>query len=445
MTKPMSETMFLPQSAVPELRVTLRKTTLIGGYGVLFLLVVLMGWAAITQINSAVVATGQAVVLGKPKLVQSLDGGIIADIKVANGDKVQAGQVLLQLDPTLLAVSLDIARAKLAEELARRARLEAEQLDLPAPVFTYARFPFALPQTARQEEGQRQIFTARAELLTGKKAQMAGQVRQMTDQISGLAGQITAKGDELRYLEEDVANAEKLSKQGLMRQSQLLDLQRNRADLLGQIASLEAERARLVNAMQDTKLETLQSRREFKEQVVTDMREVTAKIDELTLEIVTTMKRLEQVDIRAPVNGIVHEMLASTLGGVIAPGATILQVIPVDQGLEFDLRLDPRAIDQVYLGQPAQVVITALDTRSTPKLQAKVKAISPGTSVDAKTGASYYDVSLEIPPQELSRLKGAALVPGMPIEAFLETGERTVLDYLISPFAKQIDRAFRED
>jgi HlyD family secretion protein len=432
-------------SCVPQVQTDLGGTARIAALGGVLLFAALIGWAAITPIAGAVIAQGQAVVHGKPKQVQSLDGGIVAEIDVDSGDRVEAGQVLLRLDPTLLTASLDIARGKLAEALARQARLEAEQLGLETPAFNYAPLPFERPDTRLQEEGQRQIFAVRAELTRGRTAQFEERRAELGHQIAGIRGQIAAKREQLALLEEDLANVTKLAAQGLARGSQRLDLARSRAELLGQIAALEAEEAQQANSIRDAEIQTLQQQREFKESVVTDLRQATAEIEQLVPQILTLQAQLARVEIRAPVAGIVHEMAVTTVGGVVAPGSVILQVVPLDRGLDFELRLDPRFVDQVHPGQGAQVVMAALDPRLTPRLAGTVSSISPDTIADRTTGAHYYQVEVTIAPEELARLgPGVDLVPGMPIEAFLETGDRTVLRYFLKPFATQLARAFRE-
>ena len=411
----------------------------------LLLLGVLGTWATTTVISGAVIAHGQAVVHGKPKMIQSLDGGIVAAIAVQNGDHVTEGQLLLRLDPTLLAINLDIARGRLADAMALKARLEAEQQGLAAPVFTYPDLPFPALDTASHEEGQRQIFSARAELLQGYRAQLTEKQRQFETQTRGIEAQITAKRTQLGYLETDLENTVALYEKGLVRESEMLDLQRNQSELLGQISALETELMTARDAMRDSELGTLQNERAFKEGVVTDLRDATAKTEELILEIVTRTEQLDRIDVRAPADGIVHEMQVDTVGGVVAPGATMLEVVPLNRGVDFELRVDPRAVDQVHPGQRAQVVMSSFDPRTTPKLEGEVTKVSPDTIVDPKTGQSYYRINLVILPKELARLGDATLVPGMPVEAFLETGDRSVLTYLLQPLSAHLRHAFREN
>lgn len=412
------------------------------GFGVL--LGVIGTWATLTVISGAVIATGQTLVQGKPKLVQSLDGGIVSAIAVQNGDQVHEGQLLLRLDDSLVRVNLDIARNRLAAALALKARLEAEQQGLAAPVFDYPDLPFPPLDTARDEEGQRQIFSARAEVRAGQRARLKETVSQHEARITGMRAQIAAKRDQLSYLEKDLDSISTLIEQGLARQNQLNELLRGQSDLLGQIAGLSADLAATLTAIHDAELETLQQEHAFKEEVVTDLRAVTGEIEELALEVATRSTQLDRTEIRAPTDGMVHELQMTTIGGVVSPGATILEVVPLDLGLDFELRIDPRAIEQVYPGQPAQLMISSLDPKSAPRLKGQVTTVSPGVVSDPMTGQQFYRASLQVAPEELARLGDVALMPGMPVEAYLETGDRTILAYLLHPLTMHLRRAFRE-
>lgn len=436
-------------ATVPQLRTGLKMTGLLGGVGSAVLLALLVAWAQFTLIGGAVISPGQAVVRGKPKMVQSLDGGIVERIDVVNGDFVTQGDLLMRLDPTLLQVNLDIARTRLAEALALKARLTAEQLDEPVPQFdnegfSWPALPFEKPDTAVPEAVQRQIFQARHALLTGQREQLGEKVQQFRHQISGVEGMIAAQEEQLALLERELGNIQKLFAEGLTRESQMLELQRARAGLMGEIAENRAEIARIENAIRDAELEVVQAERQFKEKVVTDLGTATRDAEELVLEIVTTTKQLGRIDIRAPASGIVHEMQVTTVGGVVSPGGTIMQVIPSDEGVEFELKLEPRYIDQVHVGQKAQVVFPSFDPRATPRVDGHVTAISPTSVVDQATGQSFYRLELSITPEEIARLGDVEFLPGMPVEAFLETGDRSALSYLLHPLTAQLNRAFRE-
>lgn len=427
-----------------SLRTSLRPAMLAGALGIALLVGVLGLWAVTTMISGAVVASGQAVVRGAPQQVQHLDGGIIAEIAVRNGDVVAAGDVLVRLDPTLLQLNMDIAKRRLADALTLKARLEAEQAGLSTLSFTYPDLPFDLPDMSASEAGQRQIFAARIAVQQGSRDQLAEMQAQFDAQITGQRAQIAAIRDQIAFLDRDLANIRDLADRNLARQSQLNDLQRGKADLTGRLAGLEAEIARLINARRDSETQTLQQERAFHEAVVTNLREATSQSEELTLDIVTRAAQLDRIDVRAPQSGVVHEVQVSTLGGVIQPGQVIMQIIPQDLGLDFEMRVSPGDIDQVYIGQTSEAIVASFDQNNTPKLAATVSGISPNAIVDPKTGERYYRINLSIPPEEIARLGDVQIVPGMPVEAFLSTQDRSVLDYLIAPVADQLRYAFRD-
>lgn len=417
---------------------------LMGGIGFAVMLAALVAWANFTMISGAVITHGQTVVHGKPKVVQTLDGGEVKEILVQDGDRVSEGQVLLRLDATLPKVNLDIAMTKLAETLARQARLKAEAGGLPSPVFAYDGLPFDPPQTGEQEEAQRQIFVTRAELLRGRRDQFAQTKAEVGAQAQGLDGQIAAVREQVALLAKDQDNIDALVEQGLARQGQLSELKRSDAELAGRLAALEAEKSRMMTSLRDAEIELLQSERTFREEVMTELREVTALVDELTLEIVNRTAQLERIEIRAPASGIVHELQVTTVGGVLPQGATILQVIPLEDGVDFELRIDAKSIDQVFVGQRARVILSAFSRHTTPELHGEVASVSPGAIEDKVSGLHYYRAQLKVSDEEMARLGEAVLMPGMPVEAYLATGERSVMTYMLEPLTTEFRRAFRE-
>lgn len=413
------------------------------------LLAGLILWASFTMISGAVIVHGQTIVQGQARDIQHLDGGIVTKINVHNGDLVQEGDVLLELDATLLKVNIDIARTRLAEALAQKARLTAEQLGEKSLDVAAIKASTEASQLGDQDldapiRGQTQIMAARAEVLEGQREQLAEKKLQFDNQAAGLDALIASKKDQLTYLERDIANTQRLADSGLARESPLLEAKRDRAEILGQIASYGSDRAGIANSVRDAEIAAAQEERRFHEEVVTDLGEVNTVIGELVLQIVTTQKQLDRVEMRAPVTGIVHEMKVSTIGGVIAPGQTVLQIIPSDEALEFEMQLAAVSIDRVHTGQKARLRFSALDPRRTPDIFGQVSLISPTSITDEKTGQSFYRLRITVPPEQLERLDGQTLVPGMPVEGYLETGLRSAMDYLIQPLANHLDRAFRE-
>lgn len=398
----------------------------------------------IISIGSAVIASGRVVVQGSPRPVQSLEGGLVSEIRVENGDVVAAGEVLVRLDPTLLTISRDIVRGRLAELVARRSRLEAEeqQLDDVLP----PDMPPQLEARALMQHlaGQREIFRSRRAVLASRKAQLSERVGQYEAQIAGIEAQIGATESQVVFVTREVTNLQILQKQGLAPESRLLDLQGRQAGLLGQIALYRSELAGAKNSIRDAELKIVQAEREFHQQVVTELREVTASIDENTLELARVDETLARLDVRAPVSGVVHEMQVWAGGGVVPPKGTILTIIPVSEGLEFELQVPPESIDPVYVGQVARIRFPSFDQRSTPELTGTISTISPDSVTDRATGRVFYRVGVSIAQEELVRLGAAELIPGMPVEAFLQTGERSILSFLVKPLVDQIGYTFRE-
>lgn len=422
----------------------LNATARLGSLAGILLLVSVFAWMNFTLITGAVISPGQVMVRGDPKQVQSLDGGVVERIYAADGDLVKAGDVLLRLDPSLLQINLDIYRNRLAEVMTREIRLEAEYQGLDEPDFTVLRNDLRELNLAQHYTGQREMFDARREVLEGRKDQLAERILQFRNQTSGVEAQITAKREQLTFVKQELESQRNLQRQGLTRESQVLDLQGRESELLGQIAGHQSELARILNSIRDTELEILQADREFKEQVVTELRKATAEREELQLQIVTAEKQLERINILSPSDGIVHEMQVTTEGGVVAAGTTIAQVVPLAEGVEFEVRVNPQSIDQVFVGQTAKVIFPAFNLRTTPELFGTVARISPTSVTDETTGESYFRINLDIPTEELAKLGPVELIPGMPVEAFLQTGERSVLAYLTKPLVEQMEHAFRE-
>lgn len=431
--------------STPVLRTNISRAGRFGILAGLAMIVAVFAWAQTTPISGAVIASGAAEVRGKPKVVQSLDGGVVEEIHVSDGDLVRAGDVLLRFDPTLLRINLEMYRNRLAETRARISRLRAEQAGRRTLTFAYDTEFIEGLTLEGVNAGQKEIFEARRDVMRGRREQLREKIVQFGNQITGVEALITAKREQLALVEHELGEVSALHAQGLARESQVLELRRQRARFNGEVAEHQSELARIRNSIRDTELEILQSERQFREQVVTDLGEAVMQAEELVLQIVTARKQLERIDVPAPVDGIVHEMQVFNAGGVVPSGETMMQIIPVSNGVDFEVRVAPDAIDQVVQGQRAKVVFSAFSTRSAPEVFGTVSGISPSSVTDPSTGQSFYRVTLAIPPEELSQLDGHEILPGMPIEAFLQTGERTVLSYLTRPLTDQLRRAFRDD
>jgi len=435
-------------SALNDVKTGLGPSERLFALGSVAALVLLFLLFQIISIGGAVVASGRVVVQGNPRPVQSLEGGIVNEIRVENGDTVGAGEVLVRLDPTLLNITRDIILGRLAELTARRARLEAEERqldDVASPDMLLAGVSGPVPLALeRHVAGQREIFLSRRAVLASRKAQLLERVQQHEAQILGIQAQIEATNAQVTFVSREVGNLQILHDQGLAPEARLLDLQGRHAGLLGQIALHRSELSGARNSIRDAELKIVQGTREFHEQVVTELREVTASIDENTLELARISETLARLDIRAPVGGVVHEVQAWASGGVVPPKETILTIIPTSGGFEFEVQVPPESIDTVYVGQEARVRFPSFDQRSTPELTGKISIISPDSVMDPVTGRMFYRVEVSIPQDELFRLGRAELIPGMPVEAFLQTGERSILSFLTKPLMDQISHTFHE-
>ncbi|MGL4236525.1 MAG: HlyD family type I secretion periplasmic adaptor subunit [Paracoccaceae bacterium] len=435
----------MPVDAAPAPSVRMGRAGAVAVVSSLALVAALLVWSVLTQISGAVVAQGTIAVMGKPKAVQHLDGGIVQDILVADGDLVQKGQVLIRLDPSLLEANLEIYRNRLAEASARLARLQAEQAGASDVVF--AETPPLLSgrdlQPVQTMEGE--IFAARAEIQAGRKSQLEERIRQFNNQIAGVEALIAAKREQVGFIEQELTRQEELRDKGLARDADVLTLQGNRADLLGQIAEHLTEAARIENSVHDTELEILQADRQFREEAVTALQQTRQQIEELVQQIVSTEKQLERIEIVAPVTGNVHELQIVTEGGIVPPGALIAQIIAVDEARAFEFRVAPVSVDNIQPRQQVRLRFAAFNTRTTPEIFGEVAGISPTTVMDETTGAAYYRVFVEVAPAELARLGGLELVPGMPIEGYIGTGSRSVADYLTRPIVDSLGKAFREE
>ncbi|CAN7688096.1 HlyD family type I secretion periplasmic adaptor subunit [Mesorhizobium sp. LjRoot246] len=402
-------------------------------------------WMAYASISGAVIASGSIIVRGKPKLVQHLDGGIIKEILVKNGDLVKAGDVLVRLDETLLDANVEIYRNRLREGLARKARLEAERDGADSLTFDETILHLTgIDQNEGHRHGQERLFHARRMSRTGQIEQQREKISQFGNQITGVQGMVKSKREQLGYVVRELNGIKKLRDQGLAAETRVMAQEARRADLEGQIAESQADLARIENSIRETDIAILQIDREFQEQVLSELREVSTQVDDLVQQILATNKQLERIEIRAPVNGIVHELNVYTIGGVVPPGGTLMQLIAIDQGLDLEVNVEPRSIDQLHAGHKALIRFPAFNQRTTPQLFGSIDTISPSTIVNEKTGVAFYRVGIIVSPEEIAKLGDLALMPGMPAEAFIETSSRTVLDFIFKPLSDSIRHAFRE-
>lgn len=404
------------------------------------------GWASLTQIAGAVIAPGQLVVESDVKKVQHPSGGVVGELRVREGSRVRAGEVLIRLDETQTRANLEIVLKALDELAARRARDEAER-DGAATIA----FPGALLARARDDrtvaaliEGERRLFSARLSGREGQKAQLRERVAQLRQEITGLTEQATAKEREIALIGTELKGVRELYAKNLVPYARVTALERDAARLEGERGQLVASTASARGKITETQLQILQIDGDMRTEVGKDLSEIRAKWSELVEKRVAAEDQLKRVDLRAPQDGTVHQLTVHTVGGLVVPQEPAMLVVPSADQLAVEVRIQPQDIDSVHLDQRAMLRFSAFNQRTTPEIEGQVTRISADVSQDAKTGVSYYTVRIGVAEAQKDRLGGARLVPGMPVEAFLQIGERSVLSYLTKPLADQIAKAWRE-
>jgi HlyD family secretion protein len=405
-----------------------------------------VGWGMMTTITGAVVTTGQLEVDQHRQIVQHADGGIVSDIRVTEGAFVNAGDILLALDGTLLKSELTIVETQFWEILARRGRLEAERddsgsIDFPAELVEAS---VGNAEIANLMEGQKRLFEARAETL-GKQLEQLGKRKSQTESlIEGIDAQREALTVQLGLIAKELASQEELLRKGLAQESRVLALQREEARLAGQVGELTANRAQAEGRITETEIEILRLSAARREEASTQLRDIGFRELELAERRRALGERIARLEIRAPVSGIVLNLRVTTPRAVIRPADPVMFIIPQDRPLVIATRVPTIHIDQVLPGQDVKLVFSAFSMRTTPEVFGKVTSVSADVLVDEATQMPYYRAEIALNPGELAKLGEVTLIPGMPVEAFIRTDERTPVQFLTKPFTDYFNRAFRE-
>ena len=403
------------------------------------------GWAATTHIAGAVIAPGSIVVDSSIKKVQHATGGIVGKLFVHDGDHVKVGQILVRLDETVVRADLAIVTKNLDELAARKARLEAERdgaaaITFPADLMARTDDPTAKAAMA----GEVNLFNSRRTHRLGKKEQLQRRIEQLNEEINGLKAQEAAKSKEIDLLQQELAGVRKLYTKHLVPLTRLSSLERQAARLDGERAQLVAAVAQAKGKISEIQLQIIQIGQDLNNEVAKELPDVESKIGELVERKVTAEDRLKRTDIRAPQAGTVFQLAVHTVGGVISAGEPIMLIVPDGEDLQVKAKVKPQYIEQVLVGQSVMLRFSGLDIHSTPEIDGTVTRISADTSTDRRTGQPYYTVHIALTAEQIARLHGVKLIPGMPVEAFVQTGERTVISYLMKPLHDQFMRAFRE-
>jgi HlyD family secretion protein len=394
------------------------------------------GWAATSELTGAVIGQGVLVVDSSVKKVQHPTGGVVGELRVREGDKVLAGDILLRLDETQTLANATIVSKSFDELVARQARLEAErdnadQITFPKLLLERTRDPAS--EAARAIAAERSLFDLRRQARGGQKAQLKERSAQLQEEIKGYLGQAEAKQREVDFVHKELEGVRTLFEKRLVPMNRLTALERDTARLEGERSQLSGMTAQAKGKIAEIELQIIQIDQDLRTEVGKDLIETRSKISELAERKTAAVDQLYRIDIRAP-----------QTGGVISPGEQIMLIVPDADALAVEVKIAPRDIDQVYVGQAASMRFAAFDQKTTPEIEGEVSLVSADLMQDQRTGASYYTARVLLKPEELARLGNAKLLPGMPVDVFIKTPGRTALSYLIKPLRDQAERAFKE-
>ena len=417
--------------------------------GLLTVLAVGLGlgvWGSVVSLAGAIIAPGLVEVEQNRQVVQHLDGGVVKKIKVVDGSAVDAGDVLIELDGSLLRSDLAIVENQLFEVLARRARLEAERDAAPTVAFPepLMRAAAERPEVLELVEGQSRLFEARRASLQQQIDQLRKRSGQIESQIGGIDAQLSGVDAQLGFIADELSAQRALLEKGLTEQTRVLALQREDASLMGENGRLRAARAEAEGKITETDIQIVGLQVHRQEEATTELRDIAAKELELTERRRALLDQIGRLEIRAPTSGVVMELQVKTPGAVLRPAEPVLFIVPQDRPLIISAKVPPLNIDELRPGQPVRLHFSALPSRGTPELMGRVSVISADAIVEERTNTTFYRVEVSLSPEEMAKLAPERLVPGMPVEVFILTTERTLLDYLTRPLADQLRGAFRE-
>lgn len=423
-----------------------RRHLIIGFLGLLVLVGGFGAWSVTTNIAGAIVASGQLEVEQNRQVVQHPDGGVVSEIFVKEGNTVKVGDLILRLDGSILRSELAIVEGQLFELMARRARLAAERDDATKVVFNAELQQMAAerPDVAEQLDGQLRLFEARRDTLARQIEQLGEQRKQIESQIQGIEAQSVALTEQVKLIEQELADQQELLDKGLAQASRVLALQREEARLKGQVGELIANRGQSRERITEIAIESLRLSATKREEASTQLRDIGSQELELAERRRALAEQIARLEIRAPVAGIVLGLQVNTPNSVLRPADPVLHIIPQDRPLVIAAQVPPFHIDQVHPGQEVELVFSAFSTRTTPQLKGRVSQVSADAFQNQETGQSFYRAEIMLEPGEQEKLVGLTLIPGMPVEAFVQTGDRTMLSYLMKPLSDQLMRSFRE-
>ena len=416
--------------------------------GILTLLVLVGGfgtWSVMARITGAIIASGRIEVDQNRQIVQHPDGGVVAEILAGEGDLVAQGDLLIRLDAESLQSELSVVEGQLFEVLSRRARFEAERDNAAGLTFDPLLIDSGSSVAPDLMQGQERLFEARMESEAQEKEQLARRSDQITNQIDGIDAQQAALQTQLDLINQELVSQQSLLDRGLAQVSGVLALQREAASLAGQAGELTASKAQAEGRITEIDIEILRIDSARREEAITRLRDLQFNEIELSEQRRTLTTRLDRLDIRAPVSGVVYGMQVFAPRSVIRAADPVLYLVPQDRPLIIATQVEPIHIDQIFLGQEVALRFSAFDQRRTPELTGRVIQISADSFTDQGSQISYYRAQIELDEGQIDRLPDdVTLIPGMPVDAFISTDERSPLDYLLKPLTDYFTRAFRE-
>lgn len=403
-------------------------------------------WSVITKLDSAVVTQGTVVVESNVKKVQHPTGGIVGAIHVKEGQRVKQGDILVRLDDTVTRAALAIVVNELTALRARAARLVAERkgaakITFPADIEARSATE---PDVKDVVDGENRVFATRSTTRAGLKAQLSQRIGQLSEEIRGLLGQQTSYGVQLDVARNELADLRQLEKRNLVPRPRITALEREIARNEGLLEEVVGRTLSAKGKIVETQLQIIQLDNDHMSENSKELREAETRINELNERQFGAEDQLRRVDIRAPITGVVHQLNVHTVGGVVSQTEPLMLIIPASDRLILEIRIQPQDIDQVHVGQPARVRFTAFNQRTTPELTGKVFRIGGDLTREQQTGQSYFLAGVVIEEDEISKLQGLQLLPGMPADAFITTGSRTFASYIVKPLTDQMSRSMRE-
>ena len=405
-------------------------------------------WAAASKLDGAVVAPATFVVEGNRKTVEHLDGGIVRNIAVSNGDLVEAGQTLLELDSTDLGVDLDVIKNQLSDLMVRRARLLAQLQG--AENFTAEDVATSVSVSVDAADWnpayvtQKLLFDAERRSRVAEKAVMEQRIAGLEDQVRGLQAQRDSNGRQLDITSQELVDLQSLLDKGLVATARVNARRVEVERLNGVDASLATQETQARNQINELRLTAIGTQRLRDETASNELALVEASLTALAPQYLGATERLKRVAITAPVGGRVVEMTIFTAGGVVRPGMPILDIVPADQPLVIEARVNTGDIEKLFVGQSSRIRLSAFDQGEVPEATGQIINISADSLEDERTGQYYYVAQVKLDDEQSNQVAALDLVPGMPADLFVNTGERTALSYLAQPLSERLARTFIE-